>query len=398
MPHSHKPAATPRTSTIRFEVTVPPTTPRDAEVFLTGDCKPLGNWDEAGRRLHLDGPHHYSLTLELPADTTIHYKLTRGSWATVESDAFGRDVPNRAASVRGHETIHLRVAGWRDHHLQPPGKQPLAGAVTLTHVNSRLLRDERRMWVYTPPETAGPGPYPILFCLDGQNCFHWGRYHDSMPVSWGLDVIADRLILAGKMRPIVLAAVSNSRRRASEYTPWRDPYHRVGGLARKTYSAFRDEFIPHLEKEFPAKADPATNGILGSSLGGLFSFWAALQEPSIFSRAAVVSPAFFWGQWTIRQFLLSRRVQPGLRMWMDVGTNEIVAAADIFQDFYLHVVRRVKQDLEALGLPPGASLRYEEVQFAGHNEADWGLRSDRILTHLYPPLPGGSVTGPKREA
>ncbi|MBI3891423.1 MAG: hypothetical protein HY303_07820, partial [Candidatus Wallbacteria bacterium] len=323
MPHTKIPP----TATIRFEIAVPPGTPKDADIYLAGDAPALGNWDEAGHKLHPEEPHRYSATVELPRDKAVHYKLTRGSWTTVESDAFGRDVPNRVAHIRGYETIHLRVAGWKDHHLQPTGKQPLAGNVSLTTVNSRLLRGERRMWVYTPPESAGPGPYPVLLCLDGLNCFHWGRFHDSMPVSWGLDVIADNLILAGKMQPVILAAVANSRRRASEYTPWRDQYHRIGGLARKTYTAFRDEFLPHLEKNFPARAEAATNGILGSSLGGLFSFWSALQEPSIFSRAAVVSPAFFWGQWTIRQFLLTRRVRSGLRMWMDVGTNEIVAAA-----------------------------------------------------------------------
>jgi len=94
-----------------------------------------------------------------------------------------------------------------------------------------------------------------------------------------------------------------------------DPKHRsedvvdyhFGDLAPEA----RAEFEQHLETCLGCQQAVKTAGILGSSLGGLFSFWAVLQEPPAFMRAAVVSPAFFWGQYTTHQFLQTRRPAPG---------------------------------------------------------------------------------------
>jgi predicted alpha/beta superfamily hydrolase len=384
---SRKTLARARTLPTRFVVVVPPGTPRHGGIFVSGSAESLGFWNGSGAVLSLTGDRVYSATVELPLGEAVEFKVTRGNWETVEATAYGQEIPNRVHEVRAPQVLEVKVAGWQDHHQHPPRPQKIAGTVDLFELSSRALRGHRRCWVYAPPASCGPGPFPLLMCLDGQNSFHWGRAADSMPVSWSLDVTADRLIREGKMAPVVIGALANAgARRVVEYTPWKDPFRRGGGEARRTLTALRDEFMPAIAERYPARLAPATNGILGSSLGGLFSLWAALQEPPLFTRSAVVSPAFFWGLVEVHEFIRKRRLAAGVRVWMDVGTNEIVSVANVFQDLYLALVRGVNRELEQLGQPPGTKLHYEEFELAGHNEADWAARADRILKYLYPPV------------
>ncbi len=373
---------------IRFEITVPEETPAPSTFYLIGNAVEVGNWEGSGLPLKAAGSQRFSCTVSLLIGTELEYKITRGSWAEVETSAYGHEIPNRSFSVTGKSTEKIHVDGWKDHHKKPPLPQSIEGKVELIEVPSRPLRRPRRIWVYTPPASAGKGPFPLLMALDGQNCFAWGRDIDSMPHSWKLDLTADRLISKREMAPVVIAAVANGPRRASEYTPWKDPFHHIGGEARKCLTAFRDEFMPAVAKQFPARVDEVGNGVAGSSLGGLFSFWALLQEPSVFTRGAVVSPSFLFGYKALVRFLKTRRLNPKLRLWMDVGNSEIVATASVFQELYTLSVRDVRDSLAGLGLAQGSRFHYEEIEHGGHTEADWAARSDRILKFLYPATPG----------
>src|SRR5688500_9830613 len=129
MPHQARKKAPPETVTVRFEVTVPATTPRPARVFLAGDGPGMGEWDAAGLELHHVEGRTDAVTLELPLNKEIHFKVTRGSWGTVETSAYGQDVPNRQTVILSSHPVRARVAGWRDRHLHPPGIAPIAGQV-----------------------------------------------------------------------------------------------------------------------------------------------------------------------------------------------------------------------------------------------------------------------------
>src|SRR5579875_2261824 len=50
---------------------------------------------------------------------------------------------------------------------------------------------------------------------------------------------------------------------------------------------------PFIDKHYRTKADAANTFILGSSMGGLISFYAILKYPNVFGGAGVFSPAFW---------------------------------------------------------------------------------------------------------
>ncbi|ETT47377.1 alpha amylase, catalytic domain protein [Paenibacillus sp. FSL R7-269] len=104
----------PQVDSITFRVSVPGSTPANAPVYLTGS---FNSWNAADAAYLLtrgsDGV--YSTTLNLPAGSAVTYKLTRGSWATVETASNGTDITNRTVTpAGGAQTVTLSVQRWKD--------------------------------------------------------------------------------------------------------------------------------------------------------------------------------------------------------------------------------------------------------------------------------------------
>ncbi|WP_238654754.1 carbohydrate binding domain-containing protein [Paenibacillus piscarius] len=104
----------PQADSVTFKVTVPGSTPANAQVYLSGS---FNAWNAADPAYLLtkgnDGV--YSITLNLPAGTAVTYKLTRGSWGTVETASGGADIANRTLTPSGGaQTVTLTVQRWKD--------------------------------------------------------------------------------------------------------------------------------------------------------------------------------------------------------------------------------------------------------------------------------------------
>ncbi|WP_340022472.1 carbohydrate binding domain-containing protein [Paenibacillus sp. FSL K6-1096] len=104
----------PQADSVTFKVSVPSSTPANAQVYLSGS---FNAWNAADPAYQLtrgsDGV--YSITLNLPAGTAVTYKLTRGSWGTVETASSGADIANRTLTpAGGAQTVTLTVQRWKD--------------------------------------------------------------------------------------------------------------------------------------------------------------------------------------------------------------------------------------------------------------------------------------------
>ncbi|QUL56792.1 alpha amylase [Paenibacillus tritici] len=104
----------PQADSVTFRVSVPGSTPANAPVYLTGS---FNSWNAADSAYLLtrgsDGV--YSVTLNLPAGTAVTYKLTRGSWGTVETTSSGAEIANRTLTpAGGAQTVTVSVQRWKD--------------------------------------------------------------------------------------------------------------------------------------------------------------------------------------------------------------------------------------------------------------------------------------------
>ncbi len=231
---------------LTFEVTVPPETPVNSEVWLSGNHAALGQWNGAGVKLTRSPEGKYTTRLSLPAGTALEYKVTRGSWATVEKDASGQELRNRTLSVGSRsERISVTVARWADQGGAAPAPATTTGNVRyLRNVTSRHLPRKRDIIVWLPPDyDANPKRrYPVLYMHDGQNLMDAST---SFSGEWHVDETAQQLVRAGEVEPLIIVGVYNTEDRFLEYTQVKDPgeYAHLGGGNADAYGRFLVEEV-----------------------------------------------------------------------------------------------------------------------------------------------------------
>src|SRR5690242_7097906 len=88
---------------------------------------------------------------------------------------------------------------------------------------SQFLSTRRDIVVYVPPEyDESRERYPVFYLQDGQNLFNPATAFGGQ--DWRADEIADGLICAGELEPLLIVGIYHAGvRRVSEYTPTRDP-------------------------------------------------------------------------------------------------------------------------------------------------------------------------------
>ena len=102
------------TCLITFRVTVPEATPAKDVIYLVGNMPALGNWNTQGTQLQQKAPGQYEVEIRLPKNSKVEFKVTRGSWATVEKGEKREEITNRVLEVWTDETVDVHVASWRD--------------------------------------------------------------------------------------------------------------------------------------------------------------------------------------------------------------------------------------------------------------------------------------------
>ncbi len=374
------PPAPAQSTPITFDVTVPPETPLDAEVWLSGNHPALGQWSGAGVKLTRTPDGRYTTTVALPAGMTVEFKVTRGSWASVEKRTSGEELPNRSLIVSPRpEHVYLTVARWAD----TPGIQhTLVGTIRfLRGVPSRHLPRPRDAIVWLPPgyDTHPQRRYPVLYMHDGQNLMDAATAYSG---EWRVDETAQQLVQAGEVEPLIIVGVYNSEERFAEYTHVKDTgeFAHLGGGGADAYGRFLvEELKPLVDRTFRTRRGPKDTGLAGSSLGGLVTMYLGLKYPNTFRRLGVVSPSVFWASRDIlsRVKALSRKLPS--RIWVDIGTEEWRGSQETVED-----TRLLRDALVAEGWALGKDLAYVEVPGAFHTESAWAERFDDILKFLYP--------------
>lgn len=282
--------------------------------------------------------------------------------------------------------------------------------VTLEAFPSRHVAP-RNVVVWLPPGYDGATQrYPVLYMHDGQNLFDPRTAMGGQ--AWEVHKVLASLIASGAARPAIIVGIWSNRDRAREYGPAAaverlapdlraallgDP-PTPGGLPPLSDQYLRflvEELKPAIDSRFRTQKERGGTFILGSSMGGLISLYAAARHPEVFGGAACLST--HWPVTTNFNMLFDKDDMRPVRIasaWFDWLGNALPRAGALKLYFdhgdstldalYGPYQQQMDAILRAKGYRQGIDVITKTYPGADHSEAAWRSRVDIPLRFLLP--------------
>ena len=370
---------------VRFIVSVPDKTPTDAKLTLGGD---FNGWNPANPRYRMEklasGKYQY-LFKNVKAGTILNFKVTRGSWKTVEISADGSNRDNRAYTVTEEDqTIEAQVADWVDlSNKEAPST--IVGKVVMEQIELPTFSGLRNIRIYLPPDyESSTKRYPVIYMTDAQNLYD---KKTATAGEWQIDELMEKLHASGSELTSIVVGIDHAEdNRGPEYMPF--SYSNVseqapGYPAKGKGEQFADWLAltlkPDIDKRYRTKAEREHTTMIGSSMGGLISCYTVLKHQETFSKAACLSSAFLKRlvseHWI--NYIKSTNKRLPTKFYMDMGDNEF----GLFGDDILNETAQVKHYLLQSGFNE-AEVKNQVIKGGTHDEPSWRLRLLAILQWL----------------
>jgi predicted alpha/beta superfamily hydrolase len=238
---------------------------------------------------------------------------------------------------------------------------------------SPQLNNSRTLILYLPP-SYNQNPlkrYPVIYMHDGQNLFNAAT--SSFGTEWQVDENINSAVAGGRMDEVIVVGIYNTPNRIWEYTPCCDATY--GGGGADTYERFLiDTVKPYVDGHFRTLPSKENTAIMGSSLGGLLSFYIARRNPTVFSKAGCMSSSFWWNVEALTVQVEQSTTHVPVRFYIDAGTSSDG----------LTETTRMDNALLADGYVQGTDLDFLVAQGGSHNEASWAARVATPLAWLFP--------------
>jgi len=364
---------------VTIKVEPPASTPDDQILYVAGSG-PLGEWDAAGVALQPTDDGRHAATVELIQGVEYAFKVTRGTWGTVEVKADDQDITDRTIRADEPRTVTVAVEAWRDKGQAIPGRITYTGDIR-THkaLPSDPLDEPRDLFIYLPPgyEQQPDRRYPVLYLQDGQNLFDESSAYAG--IEWGVDETAQRLIESGQVEPMIVVGIANTPDRAIEYrpgspatetTPAADSENADPAAARgQTPIVARGDDYADLvasslkafvDEHYRTRPGPRHTAIGGAGLGAIIALHTLHRHPETFGSAVALSP-FDWG---------------GQRQMLDGLLADPDAVADA-------TILTTSRDLAEALAGHRLSVHVLPASEQRLNERDWADLIDEVLLRLF---------------
>ena len=166
--------------------------------------------------------------------------------------------------------------------------------------------------------------YPVFYVLDGNMAF--GSLVDTY-LDLRLDGSIPEMILVAigykEDDPAVYTPAYHTNR-SRDYTPTNVEAAIPGsGKAHAFLTFIKDELIPYMDGRY--RTDPTNRGLGGHSLGGLFTNYALLTEPTLFNHYWIGSPSLWWDKAISFSYVapaIAQAEKPNGRAFLSVGSLE----------------------------------------------------------------------------
>lgn len=160
--------------------------------------------------------------------------------------------------------------------------------------------------------------------------------------------------------------------RTDEYTPWEHKKY-GGGKGALYVEALISDLKPYIDANFRTKSQQKHTAIVGSSLGGLISYYAGLKHSATFGKVGAMSPSF-WFSDEVNKFTADHAAIKNVKLFLLVGDKE---GETMVED-----TNRMRNLLISSGFK-AANLQTKVVAGAEHNEAFWKSEFESIIRWLF---------------
>lgn len=176
----------------------------------------------------------------------------------------------------------------------------------------------RSIRIWTPSTFNKKIKYPVIYMHDGQNLFD---DFTSFAGEWGVDETIENLIETNKTKGFIVVGIDNSEHRMSEYTPaWDDIENALGDK----YAKFIVNTLkPYIDSNYNTLSNKDNTVIIGSSMGGLISFYIGLKYQESFGYIGALSTSFQINSIAAREkFIKSLNYSNPSFLYLDAGILE----------------------------------------------------------------------------
>lgn len=253
----------------------------------------------------------------------------------------------------------------------------------------------RTIRIWLPPDySLNNNSYPVIYMHDGQNLFDretaaYGEIWDAHGAV--LQLMQEHPTFKGAI--IVGIDNANGLKRLDEYSPWVSPVvetmkslkvtdRPVGGDG-EAYSRFIVETLkPFVDGHYRTRIEREHTYLVGSSMGGFISLYMGAKFPHLFAGIGAFSTAAWFAQEPLVKCLSGIALEPKLRWYLDVGTEETSnEAIEDFNTMYIEGTIACTDALKAAGVSK-EQIKTLIVEGAIHNEKDWAVRLPEALRWL----------------
>ena len=171
---------------------------------------------------------------------------------------------------------------------------------------------------------------------------------------------------------IVVGVENGGEKRIEEYTPWE--HEKYGGGKGDIYINFlANELKPFIDKNYRTESEANQTAIIGSSLGGLISFYGGFKYPEVFGKVGALSTSF-WFSDKIKEFAKENGKQTNTKLFLLVGEKE--------GDAMVPDTQNMEKLLLETGFPK-KNIKTKIVAEGKHTESFWKAEFLEVITFLY---------------
>ena len=292
------------------------------------------------------------LDVQSPADV-FEFDIS-GTHSTLDLKPCIRQGDRLIWSHGANKLVVLSSDGPRDIYpfFEPRNRSDLTSRIPF---HSQILGRHLELRIYKP---AGYDEnflkrYPVIYMHDGRNLFFPEEAFTGR--EWQVDETMDRLDAMNLIDQCLVVGIHTSRRMEDYSRPGYEAFGR----------ALTEELKPMVDRELRTLPDSRNTTVMGSSMGGVLSFFLAWQFPQVFGNAACLSSTF--GRFDdlihrVRTESLDGRED--LRFYLDSGWPN---------DNY-EATLGMAHALTERGFSFGRRLLHFAFPFARHNEPSWAAR------------------------